>query len=144
MNYLCIRARRRSFTLTALASVIVEGGVKQSHWIAIAFWRLCSRCCSATSDDLSYLPSLISRDLDRTLFKKIITECVSYILEITQFTFFLVQWFIKNNLLKKYLSIISSKVPFESSPGENGKYSMAERKILCLTCKLLKGKRTLL
>ena len=37
INYLCISARRRSFVLTSLTSVIVEGGVKQSHWITIAF-----------------------------------------------------------------------------------------------------------
>lgn len=68
MNYLCITARRRSCALTTLRSLVVEGGVKQSHWITIAFWRLCNLCRSTISDDSSCLPILISRDLDRTLF----------------------------------------------------------------------------
>jgi len=67
--YLWTSARTRSFLLTSLTFVIVDGGVKQSHWITLAFWRLCSLCCSATSDRLSYLPALISRDLNKILFQ---------------------------------------------------------------------------
>lgn len=77
-HYLCIKALRRSFVLTSSTLVIVEGGVKQSHWITIAFGRLCSRCCSATSDSLSYLPTLISRDLDKTLFKQFVRSRITY------------------------------------------------------------------
>lgn len=69
ITYLCTNARRRSFFLTSLTSVIVDGGVKQSHWMVLAFCRLCSLCCSATSDRSSYLPTLISRDLNKTLLQ---------------------------------------------------------------------------
>lgn len=69
ITYLCTNARRRSFLLTSLTLVIVDGGVKQSHWMTLAFWRLWSLCCSATSDRLSYLPTLISLDLIKTLFQ---------------------------------------------------------------------------
>lgn len=41
----------------------------------------------------------------------------------------------------KYLSIISSKLPFESSPAENDKYSIAETKILYLTWTLWEAKK---
>lgn len=41
----------------------------------------------------------------------------------------------------EYLSMISSKLPFESSSIENGKYSIAERKILYLTCTLFPSKK---
>lgn len=80
-KYLCINARWSSLALTTLASLIVDGGVKQSHWITIAFWRDCNRCCSATSDDSSFFTTLISRDLDKTLFQQIISKWTSCLLQ---------------------------------------------------------------
>ena len=68
--YLCVNARRSNFLLTSLTLEIVDGGVKQSHWMTLAFSRLCNLCCSATSDKSSYFPTLISRDLNKILFRK--------------------------------------------------------------------------
>lgn len=49
-------------------------------------------------------------------------------------------WFVdsKNIFRKLYLSMISSKLLLESSSGEKGKYSIAERKILYLVRTLMK------
>lgn len=42
--------------------------------MAMAFWRLCNRCCSAMFDESSYFPIFVSRDLDRTLVQSIIVK----------------------------------------------------------------------
>lgn len=76
-THLCTNARIRSFRLTSSTFFMVEGGVKHSHWITIAFWRLCNRCCSATPDSLSYWLTLISRDLDKTLFEQFVRSRIA-------------------------------------------------------------------
>jgi len=68
INYLCINARIRSFPVIIWKSGIEGGGVKQSHWITIAFWSDCKWCWCATSEkSSSYLLGFVCRDLESTL-----------------------------------------------------------------------------